>query len=155
MEKRHDEMGIPRYKQKSMVGDYSSVELTKTIIHASPFKVHCSFCMGPVTRRHLCCSLGLLGNIQNNVKCSAVLLSLKCFAYFFFGEVFTYPQCRLQTGSCLDSWEASPTASCGAEPTCRASAALSVATQHWYRYTCNCCKLQHLHMRAPEETVLF
>lgn len=38
---------------------------------------------------------------------------------------------------------------------CRASAALSVATQHWYRYTCNCCKLQHLHMRAPEETVLF
>lgn len=96
MEKRHDEMGIPRYKQKSMVGDYSSVELTKTIIHASPFKVHCSFCMGPVTRRHLCCSLGLLGNIQNNVKCSAVLLSLKCFAYFFLEKCLHTPSagCR-------------------------------------------------------------
>lgn len=91
MEKRHDEMGIPRYKQKSMVGDYSSVELTKTIIHASPFKVHCSFCMGPVTRRHLRCSLGLLGNIQNNVKRSAVLLSLKCFAYFFWRSVYIPP----------------------------------------------------------------
>lgn len=150
MEKRHDEMGIPRYKQKSMVGDYSSVELTKTIIHASSFKVHCSFCMGPVTRRHLRCSLGLLGNIQNNVKRSAVLLSLKCFAYFFLEKCLHTP-----SAGCLDSWEASPTASCGDEPTCRASAALSVATQHWYRYTCNCCKLQHLHMRAPEETVLF
>lgn len=45
MEKRHDEMGIPRYKQRSVVGDYSSVELTKTIIHASPFKVYRLFLM--------------------------------------------------------------------------------------------------------------
>lgn len=153
MEKRHDEMGIPRYKQRSVVGDYSSVELTKTIIHASPFKVYrlfLMFWMGPVTHYHLCCSLGLLGNIPNNVKCSAVLLSLKCFAYIFWRSVYIPPVQAADRilpgflGSISHSfmW-------------CRASAALSVATQHWYRYTCNCCKLQHLHMRAPEETVLF
>jgi len=83
MEKRHEEMWIPRYKGKSAVGDYASAELIKTINHASPLKVQHSFlmlCAGPVTC-HLCCSLGLSRKIQNNTaKHSAGLLSLM-FSY--------------------------------------------------------------------------
>lgn len=85
MEKWKDEMWIPRYKAKSVAGDYDSVELIKTISHASHLKVHHSFlmlCTGPVTW-HLRWLLGLLGKIQNNVaKCSTGLLSLKRFVFF-------------------------------------------------------------------------
>lgn len=90
MEKGQDEMWIPRYKGKSVMGNYGSVELIKAISGASPLKVHQSFltlCTGPVTC-HLHCSLRLLGKIQNNVtKCNTGLLSLKCYV-FVCGDVF-------------------------------------------------------------------
>lgn len=90
MENRQDETCISRNTGKSMVGDYSLVELVRATSHVSHLKVHQSFlmlCMDSVTC-DLCCSLGLLGKAHNNAAKNTVLVCWAESVQFFSVEKF-------------------------------------------------------------------